>query len=77
MKRAVDVTFPAKDVPLRRDVNLLGTMLGEVLLEHGGRPLFERVEEARAAARRWRDGDDSSAQALAQLVGGMTPDFGQ
>ncbi len=77
MKRAVDVTFPSKDVPLRRDVNLLGTLLGEVLLEQGGKRLFDRVEAARRAASEWRAGEPGADARLKELVEGMEPDFGQ
>ena len=38
---------PAKDNPLRRDVRSLGSILGQVLVEQGGRELFESVEELR------------------------------
>jgi len=36
-----------KDHPLRRDVRLLGAVLGQVLAEQAGRELFESVEELR------------------------------
>lgn len=77
MKRAVDVAFPSKDIPLRRDVNLLGTLLGEVLLDQGGKPLYNRVEAARRAARDWRAGEPGAAEQLKELLEGMEPDFGR
>ncbi|HVF28163.1 MAG TPA: phosphoenolpyruvate carboxylase, partial [Pyrinomonadaceae bacterium] len=44
-----------KEAPLRRDVRLLGRLLGEVLKEQAGRELFEKVEELRQLAIQHRD----------------------
>src|ERR1700761_1144854 len=44
-----------KEVPLRRDVRSLGMLLGEVLREQAGEPLFEKVEELRLSAIRRRE----------------------
>jgi hypothetical protein len=35
------VGFEPKDAPLRRDINLLGRVLGRVLIEQEGQALFE------------------------------------
>lgn len=40
-------TDPAKDLPLRRDVRLLGVLLGRVLVEQVGEALLGAVEELR------------------------------
>src|SRR6266403_4664836 len=40
-------TDPAKDLPLRRDVRSLGTLLGRVLVEQCGESLLGVVEELR------------------------------
>ncbi len=40
-------TNPVKDLPLRRDVRLLGTLLGRVLVEQAGESLLGVVEELR------------------------------
>ena len=65
-----------KDAPLRRDVRSLGMLLGEVLREQAGEPLYTAVEDLRriAIARREADaaGDAESAstameQALARV----------
>ena len=45
-----EVEFAAKDEGLRDDVNLLGRLVGEVLVEQEGSELFGRVEAVRAAA---------------------------
>lgn len=47
-------TGELKEAPLRRDVRSLGMLLGEVLREQAGAPVFEAVEDLRhtAIARR-------------------------
>lgn len=45
---------PARDVPLRRDVRRLGNLLGYVLLEQAGRPLFDKEEEIRNLSKELR-----------------------
>ncbi len=44
-----------KEIPLRRDVDALGKLLGEVLQDQGGRTLFDTVESLRHLARSHRD----------------------
>jgi phosphoenolpyruvate carboxylase len=46
----------ARDAPLRRDVRLLGDLLGRVLVEQEGESLLEDVERVRALARASRAG---------------------
>jgi phosphoenolpyruvate carboxylase len=53
--------------PLRRDVRLLGGLLGRVLVEQEGGRLLETVEEIRLAARRARR-DGSVARLGGELV---------
>ena len=68
--------FEAKDTPLRNDVNMLGTILGDVLKEQGGDALFEQVETVRRLARRRREGDHQAASALSQLLAPLSlPDM--
>ena len=42
-----ETTDPAKELPLRRDVRSLGTLLGRVLVEQEGEAFFEVVERLR------------------------------
>ena len=53
-----------KEAPLRRDVRSLGTLLGNVLREQAGEPLYKAVEDLRrtAIARREADKNGASAQ---------------
>ncbi|PYR93804.1 MAG: phosphoenolpyruvate carboxylase [Acidobacteria bacterium] len=56
--------------PLRDDVRLLGTLLGETLRRQEGDALFERVERVRGLAKRARRGDaEASRRAFDQLAG--------
>jgi len=41
-------------LPLRRDVKLLGNMLGEILINHGGQGLYETVEKIRLMCKTLR-----------------------
>lgn len=56
----------ARDAPLRRDVRLLGDLLGRVLVEQEGASLLEDVERVRALARASRAG--SPHEELQQAV---------
>ena len=54
-------TGELKKAPLRRDVRSLGVLLGEVLREQAGLPLYQAVEDLRrtAIARREAAPDDA------------------
>jgi phosphoenolpyruvate carboxylase len=58
--RPIDI--PEKDLPLRADVSLLGSLVGEVLVDQHGPELLERVEAVRKAAIRQREGDDDKLE---------------
>src|ERR1700720_2767460 len=59
-------TGELKEAPLRRDVRSLGMLLGEVLREQGGAPVFEAVEELRKTAIARRDAEAKSASATGE-----------
>lgn len=42
-------------LPLRKDVKLLGQMLGEILVNHGGSELFDKVEKIRTMCKSLRN----------------------
>jgi phosphoenolpyruvate carboxylase len=54
-------TGELKEAPLRRDVRSLGMLLGEVLREQAGPPIYEAVEELRRTAIARREADAASA----------------
>ena len=68
-----DIPFPPKHEPLRDDVHALGALVGEVLLEQGGKALFEQVEAERVAAIRARNGEPQARAQLEALVRGRPP----
>jgi phosphoenolpyruvate carboxylase len=63
------MTAIATDAPLRRDVRLLGDLLGRVLVEQEDETLLEEVERVRALARAARGG--APADDLAAAVGDL------
>ena len=44
------VELPEKDLPLRADVSLLGSLVGQMLVEQHGQGLLQQVEVIRKAA---------------------------
>ena len=69
------VGFAPKDEPLRRDINLLGRVLGQVLIEQEGRRLFDAEEEIRLLCKQLRfDYDPELDGRLRNLIDGLDPD---
>jgi len=67
------IQFPPKHLALREDVHELGALVGAMLREQGGDPLYELVEgDRRAAIERRREGDTSGG-GLAVRVAGRPP----
>jgi len=61
------IEIPEKDLPLRADVSLLGSLVGEVLVDQHGQGLLDRVEAVRKAAIRQREGTGGEAELDAAL----------
>jgi phosphoenolpyruvate carboxylase len=59
-------TGELKEAPLRRDVRSLGMLLGEVLREQAGAPLFEAVEDLRRTAIARREAESIPGGEAAQ-----------
>ncbi len=68
-KRSIE--FPEKDIALRDDVNTLGAIVGEVLVEQYGRELFDRVESLRVAAIARRESANPDLNNLAKKIIGI------
>ena len=61
-----------KDAALRREVNLLGQVLGETLIEQGGRALFEAVETIRELSKRIRsEGRPEDIRRMEEVIRGL------
>ncbi len=66
------VGFASKHEPLRRDIDLLGRVLGQVLIEQEGRRLFDAEEEIRLLCKRLRfDYDPGLEGRLCDLIDGV------
>jgi len=61
------IEIPEKDLPLRADVSLLGSLVGDVLVDQHGQALLDRVEAIRKAAIRQREGTGGEAELDAAL----------
>jgi phosphoenolpyruvate carboxylase len=57
------VNIEDKDQQLRDDIRLLGALLGEIIAEQQGRPVFAAIEEVRQLSVQYRRFDDKAARA--------------
>lgn len=57
--------------PLRRDVRLLGTILGEVLIRQEGKTAYELVERVRTLSKAARTADHEACHQLTDLIGNL------
>jgi phosphoenolpyruvate carboxylase len=67
------IFFPLKDAALRDDVHVLGELVGEVLKDQRGVPLFEAVEGDRIAAIGRRQGDAEQSVEFVVRTQGRSP----
>ncbi|MBP7571070.1 MAG: phosphoenolpyruvate carboxylase, partial [Acidobacteria bacterium] len=61
------------EAPLRADVSLLGTLLGDVVRDREGVEVFETVERVRRLAKAARAGDEQAFETLRARVLGTLP----
>lgn len=66
------------NVLLRHDVKMLGNMLGEVLVLHGGKELFDKVETIREMTKSIRKGfDEDTYHTLKKEISNLKPPMRQ
>ncbi len=65
-------TRPLSDAALRRDIRLLGGLLGETLIRHEGQEFLDLVEEVRALSKTARDpASPTTPDALIERLSGL------
>jgi len=69
-----EIEIPEKDLPLRADVSLLGSLVGQVLVDQHGQDLLEKVEVVRKAAIRQREGSAAGADGLDEALSTLEPE---
>ena len=69
------IDLPEKDKPLRADVRLLGTLVGQVLVDQHGQELLDRVEAVRKAAIRQREHAEEPGEELDRLLSELEPEY--
>ena len=68
------IEIPLKDQPLRADVRLLGSLVGQVLADQHGQELLDRVEAVRKAAIRNRESGSPLGPELDRLLRDLRPE---
>ncbi len=58
--------------PLRDDVRLMGSLLGETLRQQVGQSLYDKVELIRVLGKQARDGDKQASQQLNQVLSALS-----
>ena len=70
------IDLPEKDRPLRADVSLLGSLVGEMLVDQHGPELLERVERVRRTAIVQREKGDGAEGAGENALEALLADLG-
>jgi phosphoenolpyruvate carboxylase len=61
-------TTTHQDAPLRADIRVMGSVLGQVICEHEGQDIFDKVEHMRSLAKAWRNHAAPAAAASASAA---------
>ena len=66
------MTAPDPHAPLRDDIRLLGSLLGDTLRQQVGQVLFDQVETIRRLGKKARDGDPDATRQLNQTLAALS-----
>ncbi|RZU44972.1 phosphoenolpyruvate carboxylase type 1 [Fluviicoccus keumensis] len=66
------MTAPDPHAPLRDDVRLLGSLLGDTLRQQVGQALYDQVETIRRLGKKARDGDPDATRQLNQTLAALS-----
>ncbi len=70
----IQTTNSDHTTPLRRDVNALGNILGDILVHHGGEELLDKVETIRTLTKNLRKNPDAGLyQKLKEEINNLQP----
>ena len=61
-----------KEAPLRRDIRLLGRILGDTIRSQEGHSVFELVEIVRKTAIRFHRGEEIARSELTEVLAGLS-----
>lgn len=62
---------PDPHAPLRDDVRLLGSLLGDTLREQQGQAFFDKIERIRLLGKQARDGDHAARTEVTRVLSGL------
>lgn len=68
------IELPEKDLPLRADVSLLGSLVGQMLVDQHGPQLLRQVEAVRKAAIQQRESEDDGGDELELTLKSLDPE---
>ncbi|MEM7453390.1 MAG: phosphoenolpyruvate carboxylase [Planctomycetota bacterium] len=60
---------------LKEQIRLLGSLLGEIIVEQAGQEVFDLEEEVRARSKGWRDGNPEDRDKVGDIVHEMVNDL--
>lgn len=66
--------MPDRQASLRRNVNMLGSLLGNTIKDHQGEAFFNKIENIRKLAKAARAGNDENRDALLGQLKGLSDD---